>query len=346
MKYKAPLYAIHRCDLQRVLLDAVQAAGIPVRLNQKVCHVDPSFSARVQLSSGEWIEGDVLIGADGIKSQIRSRMAAASGIRDYSIPTGDAAYRVLIPREKMKPDPEAMSLLDGNFGVRWMGPDGHIVGYPVKQRKFYNLVCLHPQKPGGENTESWTHKGYKSEMVAFYRDWNPLVQKLISFVPEGEINEWTLNTHLHLPQWTQNRCALVGDACHPMLPYVAQGAAQALEDAAVLAITLSLTDDVPLALRVYENARKKRAETIQDSAARTRMTLHLPDGPEQEARDLAMGSEGKNPDLFVDTSWQDYMWKTDVMKDTLDGWDRYVAEVAGDPKHDAEVLDDGISPRL
>ena len=131
-----------------------------------------------------------------------------------------------------------------------------------------------------------------------------------------------------------------------MLPYVAQGAAQALEDAAVLAITLSLTDDVPLALRVYESARKKRAETIQDSAARTRMTLHLPDGPEQEARDLAMGSEGKNPDLFVDSSWQDYMWKTDVMKDTLEGWDKYVAGVTGDPKHDAEVPCDSISPRL
>lgn len=330
MKYKAPLYAIHRCDLQRVLLDAVQEAGIPVRLNQKVCQVDPSCSTRVQLSSGEWIEGDLLIGADGIKSRVRSCMAAASGISDRSVPTGDAAYRVLIPREKMKGDPEAMSLLDGSFGVRWMGPNRHIVGYPVKQRKFYNMVLLHPQKPGGENTESWTNKGDKSELVAFYRDWNPLVQKLISYVPEGEINEWTLNTHLPLPRWTHDRCVLVGDACHPMLPYVAQGAAQALEDAAVLAITLSLTEDVPLALRIYERVRKKRAETMQDSAARTRTSLHLPDGPEQEARDLAMSGEGRNPDLFSDSGWQDYMWKTDVMKDTLEGWDKYVAEVAGD----------------
>ena len=346
MKYKAPLYAIHRCDLQRVLLDAVQTAGIPVRLNQKVCQVDPSFADRVQLSSREWSDGDVLIGADGIKSHIRARMAAANGTQDRSVPTGDAAYRVLIPRETMKQDPEAMGLLDGNFGVRWMGPDGHIIGYPVKQRNFYNMVLLHPQKPSGENTESWTHKGHKNEMVAFYRDWNSLVQKLISYVPEGEINEWTLNSHPPLPRWTQNQCVLVGDACHPMLPYVAQGAAQALEDAAVLAITLSLTDDVALALRVYESARKRRAETIQDSAARTRMTLHLPDGPEQEARDLAMGSQGKNPDLFVDTSWQDYMWKTDVMKDTLEGWNRYVAEVTEDPKHDAEVPYDEVSPRL
>ncbi|KAL9129563.1 MAG: hypothetical protein Q9217_002019 [Psora testacea] len=252
-------------------------------------------------------------------------MTSSRAIKDYSSPTGDAAYRILIPREKMKNDPRALKLLDTNVGMRWMGPHGHIMAYPIKNNQVYNMVLVHPQKPESEIEECWTNKGAKKEMLDFYREWNDVVRDLLSFVAEDEINEWTLNSHCPLTHWVENRCALIGDSCHPMLPYVAQGAAQAIEDAAVLTVTLSLADDVPTALSVYETVRKLRGEAIQKSAATTRQALHLPDGTEQRKRDEAIRRTGPSPDLWADRDWQDFMWGVDVMKETLQGWDEYFA---------------------
>lgn len=328
-KYNAPLFVIHRGDLQRILLQGVFAEKLDVRLKQKVIKADPEFKARIQVDSGEWLEGDVVIAADGIRSRIRHQMALHHGVKDHSTSTGDAAYRVIIPREKIQGDKRALELLDRNISMRWMGPGGHIMAYPIKNNNAYNMVLLHPQKPNAKNIESWTNKGNKKEMTEFYKDWNDLVRDLLSHVPEGEINEWTLNSHRNLPHWIENKCALIGDSCHPMLPYVAQGAAQAIEDAAVLTISLSLAEDVPTALGVYEAVRKSRAEAIQNSAATTRQALHLPDGPEQEKRDEAIAGTGPNPDLWADRDWQDFMWGVDVMKDTVDDWGKWVAEVRG-----------------
>ena len=306
---------------------------IDVRLNHRVVRIDPSFSARVQCSSGEWIDGDVVIAADGIKSSLRCQMASVGGVKDRSSPTGDAAYRVLIPREKLKDDPHTLKLLDSNVGMRWIGPQGHIMAYPIKNNQVYNMVLVHPAKPNTGKEEPWMDKGDKQEMLAFYKGWNQVVRDLLTYVPEGQINEWTLNSHSPLPCWVENACALIGDSCHPMLPYVAQGAAQAIEDAAVLTITLSLADDVPTALRVYEKIRKARGEAIQASAASTRQALHLPDGAEQKKRDEAIGGAGPNPDLWADTDWQDFMWGVDVMKDALTNWNQYIAGIQ-DPHAD------------
>ena len=318
---------VHRGDLQRILLEAVHAVKVDVRLKHKVIKADPEFKARVQVESGDWLEGDVVIAADGIKSDIRYQMASSRGVEDYTTSTGDAAYRVIIPREKLQEDERALELLNSNIGIRWMGPSGHIMAYPIKNNNAYNMVLIHPQKPDAKNTESWTNKGDKGEMLDCYKGWNGLVRNLLSKGPEGEINEWTLNSHCPLPHWVENECALIGDSCHPMLPYVAQGAAQAIEDAAVLTVSLSLADDVPTALRVYEAVRKSRAEAIQNSAAMTRHVLHLPDGPEQEERDKAIAGQGPNPDLWVDRDWQDFMWGVDVMRDTLQDWGKWVAQV-------------------
>ena len=101
---------------------------------------DPDFEARVKLNSGEWIEGDVVIAADGIKSDIRRQMADIHSVHDQSMPTGDAAYRIIIPKEKLEHDPEALALLESNNGMRWMGPGGHVMAYPIKNNTVYNMV--------------------------------------------------------------------------------------------------------------------------------------------------------------------------------------------------------------
>lgn len=321
---------IHRGDLQTILLDQVKQLHIPVYLNSEVIAVDPCFAARMQLRTKEWVSGDVVICADGIRSPVRAQIAAANGIREGSLPTGDAAYRVLIPKERLKNDAKALKLVSQNVGMRWMGPEGHIMAYPIKNNTIYNMVLIHPQRASQSNNENWTNKGNKTEMMDFYKDWNPTVQALLSYVPDGEIMEWTLNTHTPLQKWYQNRCVLIGDACHPMLPYVGQGAAQAIEDAGVLTCALSLipsgtAKDIRTAFRVYEMIRKERGERIQDSAAATRKVLHLPDGREQMERDEAIRDseegKGRNPDLWADEKWQNFMYGVDVMKDCVDGWE-------------------------
>lgn len=180
-------------------------------------------------------------------------------------------------------------------------------------------------------------------MLSFYKDWCPEVRNLLSYVPDGDVMEWTLNSHRPLPSWVENKIVLMGDACHPMLPYVAQGAAQAIEDAGVLQCVLTkASDSIPLALGVYESVRKARAEAVQGSAATTRKALHLPDGPEQRERDRkiqeAGKGEGENPDLWADKSFQEFMWGTDVMRDTIVRWPEHKARAEGSHLHDLAAV--------
>jgi salicylate hydroxylase len=118
-KFGAPLAVVHRGELQRVLLEEVVRRGIEVRTGTKVVSVDEGFEARVKTEEGEWLEGDVVVAADGIKSGVREQIARRHGVRDESVPTGDAAYRVLIPREEMEHDQQALELLARNVGMRW-----------------------------------------------------------------------------------------------------------------------------------------------------------------------------------------------------------------------------------
>lgn len=204
------------------------------------------------------------------------------------------------------------------------------------------MVLLHPQKtPDSQQAaaeESWTRKGDKKEMLDFYKSWTPEVQNLLSYVPDGDVMEWTLNSHTPLPSWIENKVVLIGDASHPMLPYVAQGAAQAIEDAGVLQCVLAKSStDIPLALAAFESVRKARAEAVQGSAASTRKALHLPDGAAQRERDeqiLRAGNGngkggGENPDLWADTTFQQFIWGVDVMRDTIVRWPEHRARAEG-----------------
>jgi salicylate hydroxylase len=313
-----------------------------VHTSSRVLGTADDFSPSIQLSTGKWIHGDLVIAADGIRSTIRGQIARSHDHIDKASPTGDSAYRILIPREKLEHDQNALKLLEQNIGMRWMGPGGHVMAYPIKNNQVYNMVLLHPQKPNQTDVESWTIKGDKKEMMKFYEHWNPLLKSLLSYVPDGEVMEWTLNSHAPLPSWHQNKVMLIGDAVHPMLPYVAQGAAQAIEDAGAIVAALTQTDDVELAIAVYEQVRKDRGETVQSSAAQVRKALHLPDGPEQQARDkkirAASQGVGKNPDLWADTGFQEFVWGTDIMKIVCEDWDEWESKTKGHHIHDVAAL--------
>ena len=204
---------IHRADLHNAIIErALALPNVQLRENSPV--TDVSFSpASVTLASGEIVRGDVVIGADGIKSCIRSQLLEDSSIK--AIPTGDAAYRMMLTREVMEKDPELKLLIDEPQATRWLGPARHIIAYPVRKHELYNVVLLHPDNHDVE--ESWTTKGSKQEVVDNYHGWDSKVRKLIDLVDDNDVLEWKLCLHHPLRTWIRGSVALLGDACHPML---------------------------------------------------------------------------------------------------------------------------------
>jgi len=151
------------------------------------------------------------------------------------------------------------------------------------------VVCC--VEHGNWTAESWTDRGNVADVLERYKDWHPIIRGLIEAFPETYV--WALHDRAELPSWTAGRVTLLGDACHPMLPMMAQGAAQAIEDGAALAALLKIKpDDVPGALARYETLRKPRATRLQDVSTANRTRFHLPDGPEQQQRDHQMATSG------------------------------------------------------
>ncbi|KAI0976098.1 putative salicylate hydroxylase [Xylaria arbuscula] len=321
--FGAPLAVIHRADLQRILLDAAIKCGCTILKDHEVVDIDENFSPRVLVRNGgnkTWMSADLILAADGMSSAIRRRMAAANNHDDRLVPAGESAYRFLLPRELIEHDQEAMDLLNRNHGIRYMGPGGHIMAYPLRRNTLYNVVLV--RKTEGKELENltWTTSVKKEEVLEHYREWCHLVRALIGYAGP-EVMETPMNNMPPLPTWVKGKVALAGDACHYMLPYVAQGAANALEDAATLAMAFTCTDEVELALAMYQFIRKDRSEWIQASATSNGNTLHLPDGEEQRNRDdsirAASRGNGANPDQWNDKKTRDFMWRVDVMAETI-----------------------------
>ena len=204
---------IHRADLHNALIaKALALENVELRENSIVTSVEFS-PASVTLANGTVVRGDVVIGADGIKSTVRNYLLEESSIK--AIATGDAAYRIILPRSVMEKDPELRELIDEPQATRWLGPSRHIIAYPVRKHQLYNVVLLHPDRQ--EVEESWTTKGSKQAMVDNYEGWDRKVKKLIDLVEDDEVLEWKLCLHSPLKTWTRGSVALIGDACHPML---------------------------------------------------------------------------------------------------------------------------------
>ncbi|KAL1981680.1 hypothetical protein VTN96DRAFT_2343 [Rasamsonia emersonii] len=323
-------FTIHRADLHTAILDrALALENVELRVNSTV--TDIRFdTTEVVLADGTVIAGDVVIAADGIKSTIRGKLLNDTTVKPTA--TGDAAYRIILPRSKMLANPELRQLIDQPKATRWIGPGRHIIAYPVRSHELYNVVLLHPDR--GTVDESWTTRGSKQNMIDDYAGWDEKVRQIVGMVEEDEVLEWKLCLYPPLKTWTRGSVALLGDSCHPMLPYVAQGAAQAVEDAAALGILLSAISsrqEIPLALQAYERSRKQRAETVQQSGTQNRITLHLPDGPEQRARDeqfrQAMNG-GANPDRWVDRETQKFLWGWDAEEAAVKAWIELVGNEA------------------
>jgi len=276
--FGAPYYNIHRADLLDVLASAVP---------KEIVHLDhrcvglSQYPDRVavQFQNGARVDADAVIGADGIHSTLRTILFGPESPRF----SGDMAYRGLVPTARL-----------AHLGMEitatlWWGPNRHFVHYFVGPGAGYlNFVGI---VPAGEwRLESWTAKGEVKDALAVFADFHPQVREIISGV--DSINRWAIYDRDPLPAWTRGRVALMGDASHAMLPYMAQGAVQAIEDAAVLAKCLAQAEgaDIEAALRRYEAIRKPRATRCQEGSRANRKLYHMPDGEHQRQRDANLGS--------------------------------------------------------
>ncbi|MFN3608372.1 MAG: FAD-dependent monooxygenase [Hyphomonas sp.] len=261
-RWRGEYLHIHRADLVEALKACV-VDRVPdtIRLGARVTgyeHRETGVSAI--LSTGETVVGDLLIGADGIHSAVRAQMLGPDKPR-Y---TGNVAWRAVVPVNKLGdyPPPETACV--------WAGKRRHAVTYRLRRGSLANFVGVVESPDKGD--ESWTSVGAREQALKDFKGWNPVIQRIIDEAPL--LMRWSLYDRPELTKWHDGRVVLMGDACHPMLPFMAQGAVMAIEDAYVLARELGRREPVESALQTYERKRKPRTTRVQNVARENAALFH------------------------------------------------------------------------
>lgn len=331
-EYGYPFVTVHRAALQRALIKGAEDSGV-VKLHLGNFITDYDFdNTKFKVKQGEsgepeWVQADVLICADGVKSKAREAMMARKGVQDDVEDTGQAAYRIMVRRSAINEDPELVPFFTGTESYRWIGEKRHIIAYPIENGDLFNMSTTQPDRHFVQ-ADTWTAVGSKDEMLKTFHDFCPRVQKLLNLVPEGEVLEWKLRIHEPIAQWVDNNTALVGDASHPTLPHIAQGAAQAVEDAAALGVVLARItkkEDVHKALEVYQAIRKPRTDWAVRTASANSKGLHTQDKDSRNAA-FATASDGSNPDKMISRETHDTLFMYDVQKETENAFDELFAK--------------------
>lgn len=277
--YGAHCYVAHRGDLLALLQSAWPADRLQLDRRCSALRVHgEQVELTLQRRDGSTLSAtaDVVIGADGIHSTVQPAVVPQVDVRF----SGLCAFRCLVPADHAP----AMALRP--VQTLWLGPGRHFVHYPIRAGRLVNVVAIVPA--GDWRDESWTADGAVADLSAEFAGWDERVQQLI--VSARSTKRWALYDRNPLQRWASGRIALLGDAAHAMLPFFAQGAAQALEDAYVLAACLQAADrtTAPLALQRYEAIRRPRASQVQLMSRGREVRNHLPDGPEQAQRDAEL----------------------------------------------------------
>ena len=275
--YGAPHITIHRADLLALI-----AAGLPVEQihfgHPLAGLVNRGDRVEAWFENGAQIAADVVVGADGIHSAVRTALFGEEAPRF----AGCIAYRGLVPAEHIAD----LGLEPGSQS--WLGPGAHLVHYYVSRGRLLNFVGW--TEHDSWNREDWTDRATVARALAAFEGWHPQVRRIIAAAETCFI--WALFDRDPLPRWSAGRTTLLGDACHPMYPFMAQGAAQAIEDGAALAGCLAAGGDPAEALRRYERLRLPRVTRLQQMSRANKTRYHLADGPAQQARDAEWAKAG------------------------------------------------------
>ena len=285
-RYDAPYLTLHRADLHAGLLAACRGTGaIELRDDFDVTEVDMLADHVIATSANEAeVEGSCLIAADGLWSGFRRRIAPDVDLRF----SGATAWRALLPRADV-PAP-----FDSPDVGLWLGPRSHLVHYPVRGGRDLNIVAV---VEGGTAKQGWNRRAEREELLPAVDRWAAPAKGLLEMVETWRC--WSLFRLKPLRRWSDGRIALLGDAAHPVLPYLAQGAALAIEDAVTLAVSLKECKADPLlAFARYEQLRRHRTDRVQREAARNGRLYHLR-GPLASARNFMLKQRGSEALLQI-----------------------------------------------
>src|SRR5262245_4211766 len=275
--YGAPHLTMHRSDLLAIIASGFPAERIHLH-HRFVGLADRGGRVEARFETGACSTADVLVGADGIHSAVRAALLGEEAPRF----AGCVAYRGLVPVERIAD----LGLEIGSQS--WLGPGGHFVHYFVSRGRLLNFVGWTEHDTWSR--EDWTDRATIRRALAAFEGWHSQVRRIIAAADTCFI--WALFDRDPLPRWSIGRATLLGDACHPMYPFMAQGAAQAIEDGACLAACLADggAGDPAEALRRYETLRQPRVTRLQEMSRANKTRFHLADGPAQAARDAEWAS--------------------------------------------------------
>lgn len=307
LAYDSPYIHIHRADLLGALLAAVRANDPrAVQEGTAVQAVENGVNeARVVMKNGDWLRASWVIAADGIHSRTRDYVSNQSTAPSF---TGNIAWRGLIPVSEL---PQGLQPpRDANI---WMGPGAHVVMYYVRRYEQLNFVAV--TERDNWQQESWTEKASLKDMLGDFAGWDPTLFQILAQADPNACYRWALFDRDPLPEWYRGRVVLLGDAVHPMLPFVAQGAAQAIEDAWVLADALARWQKAPQfdPAAWYQMQRAPRTDRIQRLARENMKLFHERRAAVRVARDLAAGGlAALSPKLAARRVDWIYRWSPDT----------------------------------
>jgi salicylate hydroxylase len=291
-RYGTPHLMLHRGDLHAVLLNAVRSLKADAISLEKRCVAvsQTAQEAEVRFEDGTSAKAPVVIGADGIHSNVRAALFGPS----KPVFTGCVAWRGLIPMERL---PEH---LRETLGTNWLGPHGNVLHYPVRRGELMNFISLVERDDW--QVESWVTRGTMDELANDFRGWHEDVQ---TFIRNIEVPyKWALMVRGPMETWTRGRITLLGDACHPTLPFLGQGGVMSIEDGYVVAACLEkYFDDPATAFARYEDIRKDRTSTVVRKAHENRAMAFEPKLADKEAVAEAVARDWQQVRLKERLDW-------------------------------------------
>ena len=276
-KYGEPYWHLHRADMHTVFEQALrERAPDAIHLNAKFesfteyavsGDVAPSAGVVLRLTDGREFEGDLLIGADGIRSKVRQQLCGSNSPKF----TGHVAWRVVVPTS-----PLPNNWMD-KIVANYVGPNQHAVLYYLRNQQLANLVGVveSAEKNKPWTDDSWVRNSPWQDLKADFAGWHPTVQAIIDAAEKDQCYRWALYDHAPLKNWVSDRVALLGDAAHASLPFMASGAAMAVEDARILDRAIAQEQSLSEALRLYQNSRFERTSKVQRISSKMGSLYHV-----------------------------------------------------------------------